>query len=129
MKTAQKILMIVAGVVSIFMIITWGICAGMFFAGANNTEVINDYTADHANVTEEAVKVVFVSLGVMFAIFAVGSVANAIVAFKAINTSSKGLLIANIVFGVISGVTVNIVGAIFGLIARNMNKPKQAEEI
>ena len=125
MKTAQKILMIVAGVVSIFMVITWGICAGMFFVGANNTEAINDYIANHGDLTEEAVKIVFMSIGVMFAIFAVASVINAILAFKAVNTSSKGLLIANIVFGVLSGVSVNIVGAIFGLIARNMKKPSQ----
>ena len=128
MKTAQKILMIIGGVASVLMVITWIICAAAFIGIANSESAINDYTADHPDLTAEVIKLMFMSIGIMFIIFAVASVGNAIVAFKAINTSSKGLLIANIVFGVLSGVTVNIVGAIFGLIARNRsNSPSTTE--
>ena len=129
MKKAQKILMIVAGVVSIVMILVWAIYAGIFYAVANNDKAIDDYIIKHSNVTRETVIALMIALGVMFTIFAVCSLINAIVAFRAKNTDKKGLLIINIVFGILSGVSINIVGAIFGFVARNQKKkPAQTEE-
>ena len=55
---------------------------------------------------------VFYYLGVMAAI-------NAIVAKKALEEPNQKNYVLNIVFGVLSGVEVNLVGAIFGLIVSN----------
>lgn len=121
MKTAQKILMIIAGAVSIGMTLLWFILSMVFFIGAGNAEFINDYVAEHPDLDAEIVKSVLVMLGVIFCIIAIMALINCIVSFKGKNTNSKGLLIANIIFGVLSGVEVNIVGAIFGLIARNQS--------
>ena len=122
MKTAQKILMIIAGAVSIGLTLLWFILSMVFFIGAGNVEFINDYIAEHPDLDAEIVKSVLVMLGVIFCIMTIMALLNCIVAFKGKNTNSKGLLIVNIVFGALSGVEVNIVGAIFGLIARNRKK-------
>ena len=118
MKTAQKILMIIGGIASIGMTFLWFIVSMIFFIGAGSAEFIEKYNDDDP----EAVKAMLMVIGVIFCIMAILAVVNAIVAFKGKNTDKKGLLIMNIVFGALSGVEVNIVGAIFGLIARNRKK-------
>lgn len=122
MKTAQKVLMIIAGALSIFMVIIWAICAGAFFVSANNDKYILDYIVEHPDVTEEAAKAALMAVGIMFAIFALFSIINAALSFKAVSTDKKGLLVLNIIFAVLSSVMVNLVGAIFGFIARNQKK-------
>lgn len=122
MKTAQKVLMIIAGALSIFMVIIWAICAGAFFVCANSDKYILDYIAEHPDVTEETAKAALMAVGIMFAIFALFSIINAALSFKAVSTDRKGLLVLNIIFAVLSSVMVNLVGAIFGLIARNQKR-------
>ena len=123
MKTAQKILMIIGGIASIGMTLLWFILAMVFFIGAGSAEFINKYNSDYPELDADAIKIMLIVIAVMFCILTVLALINAIVAFKGKNTDKKGLLIQNIVFGALSGVELNIVGAIFGLIARNQ-KPK-----
>lgn len=123
MKNAQKILMIIGGIASIGMTLLWFIVSMIFFIGAGSAEFVEKYNDDYPSLDPETVKVMLMTIGVIFCIMAILAVVNAIVAFRGKSTDKKGLLIMNIIFGALSGVEINIVGAIFGLIARNQ-KPK-----
>ncbi len=59
---------------------------------------------------------VFVVLGIVFLILVVFCIANAVLSFIAREKQNKALYIINIVLGVASGVELNVVGAIFGLV-------------
>ena len=58
----------------------------------------------------------FIATGIGFLFACVFSVIGAIVTFKASKERSKGLFIASMVFGILSGTTVATIGSIFGLI-------------
>lgn len=139
MKKASKILFLVGGILGII------IAVSCFFDGIVALVVskqsyidylitfIKQYIAE-AGVDEEHInelaklfqiylKVSGVSLFFMAAFAAVSS----IVSFKARNNDSKKLFILNIVFGVISGVEVNLVGGILALIA--LKKQSNEENI
>ena len=84
---------------------------------------IEDLKSELAKLFQIYLKVSGVSLFFMAAFAAVSS----IVSFKARNNDSKKLFILNIVFGVISGVEVNLVGGILALIA--LKKQSNEENI
>ena len=55
-------------------------------------------------------------LAIVFLVLAIFCIANAIIAFVGRAKETKGLFIMNIVFGALSGVVVNLVGGILGVI-------------
>ena len=61
--------------------------------------------------------IICVSMGVTFIILAIASIPTAIVALMGRKNPSKGLLIANIVFGALCGTYFSIAGGVLGLIA------------
>ena len=106
MSQAQKVLMIIAGVVSI----VWGVIFSFIVIPV--FLVLVGFGSG-----EEA------AYGWYFVIMYVATIANIFVSFMGKNSKSKGMLIANIVLGFLSGITLNAVGGILGLIdAANSKK-------
>jgi len=131
MKIAKRILFLVSGILSIFASVTFAILSICFIAFSNNEEAMQELADESTDgVTPEAFQAVFLALGVMFVVFLIAAIINIILSFKGRNSDSKGVMIANIVFGAISGIVINIVAAIFGLIARNQgnSSPKIENE-
>ena len=114
MEKAKRILFTVSGILSIVGIVLWLVLGIVFIAVANNADTVENM-ADSADDIE-AVKAMFMACGIMFIFFAIMSIVNAILCFKGRNTNAKGVMIINIVFGAISGIEINILAAIFGLI-------------
>jgi len=128
MNNAKRILFTISGILSILGILLWLSIGIVFVALANNAEFVERLADESSSGTSaEFFQVYFTSLGVMFIVFAVMCVINTIMCFKGRNSDSKKVMILNIVFGVLSSIGLNILAAIFGLIARN-KKPKETTE-
>ena len=128
MEKAKRILFTISGVLSIISVVVFLILAIVFIAFGNNVEAMEELANDSTSGTDaEAFKVLFVGLGVMFIFFMIFGIVNIILCFKGRNSDSKNVMILNIVFGALSGIEVNILAAIFGLIARNRKPQAQIE--
>ena len=134
MKCASTVFLRIGAISSIVLTVLFALLTGAFFAfGLGFSDIIKqaiesgDIVTDVENV-ELAVQVVqslFVALGIVFAIFTLLYLANAILGMRAVRHPSRGLLITVIVIGFGSGMELTAVGAILGLIAfkRGLNKP------
>ena len=128
MEKAKRILFTISGVLSIISVVVFLILAIVFITFGNNVEAMEELANDSTSGTDaEAFKVLFVGLGVMFIFFMIFGIVNIILCFKGRNSDSKNVMILNIVFGALSGIEVNILAAIFGLIARNRKPQAQIE--
>ena len=114
MEKAKRILFTVSGILSIIGIVLWLVLGIVFIVLAGNVDFVDDATATAEEA--EAFKAMFTVVGGMFIFFAIMSIVNTILCFKGKNSNAKGIMILNIVFGVISGIEINILAAIFGLI-------------
>ena len=130
MEKAKRILFTIAGILSIVCVVAYLITGSVFLAVANNVDFVEKMADESTgSMDAEAVKAIFMMFGVIFIICGLLSIVNIILSFKGKNSDSKGIMIANIVIGALSGVEINILAAIFGLIARNQKKkPSQIEE-
>lgn len=127
MKRVANILFLVGGILSIVLAATWVCLAAMFYVfasepfkeliikGIEEGTINSDFPGDPTQVAT-AIQIMFLSFGISFTVMTVFSAINAVFAFKGRNTNSKGMFICNIVFGVLSGVEVNLVASIFALI-------------
>ena len=128
MEKAKKILFTISGILSIVSIVVFLVLAIVFMAVGNSVEAMEDLANDSTNdMDAEAFKALFLCLGVMFIFFMIFGIVNTILCFKGRNSDSKGIMILNIVFGALSGIEINILAAIFGLIARNQKPKAQIE--
>ncbi len=127
MNTAKRILFLVGGIMSICAAIAFFFLSIMFIAFSNMTEVMQKLADDSAEYGIEYFEALFLVLGIMFIFFLILAIINIVLSFKGKNSNSKGLMIANIVFGAISGIELNLVAGIFGLIARNMASKQKTE--
>lgn len=118
MSTARKVLMIIAFIASLFALIGFGICAIVFFAAMNNEEILEKVMdgLNRSSYTIEEAKNYMLALGITFSIFTLFELLNACLSIKAVKSSRAGLMILNIVFGFLSGIYINILGGIFGLV-------------
>ena len=140
MRKASEIILLVGAIVSIVAAVVYATIGGVFAAlGALPTEevvkAIQDGTwrTDVPGTVEqqaEAIKLIFTGLGVMFLVFGVLCVPNAVFGFMARTRKTQALYVCNIVFGVLSGTEITLVGGIFGLIANGQeeNRKQQALE-
>ena len=118
MSTARKVLMIIAFVLSILAVIGFAICAVAFFVAMGNDELLRK-TLDGMNrqtMTLEEGKTLFMVFGVIFAILVVFELINGLLAIKGVKHNRAGLMVLNIVFGILAGIYVNSLGGIFGLV-------------
>ena len=118
MSVARKVLMIIAFVVSLMCFIGLAICAVVFFISTNNEEALQKILdgLNRSSTSLEEGKTIVTILGVVFAILAFFQLINACLSIKGVKSSRAGLMIINIIFGVLSGVYINSLGGIFGLI-------------
>ena len=121
MKKASNILFLVAKIMSF---ITGGIliaCAILFFIFGSDyfKDLIVNNTP--ANQDPEAVGLVyqatFMGFGIWFAVWGALLFVNGAISNLGLKEPTESHMIANIVFGILSLAEVNLVGAIFGLIA------------
>ncbi len=130
MRKASKILMLVAGIVSIFVAIGLFITAIVLLVctlpeaketiieGLQNGTITTTFQGT-IDQKAEYIQALFAALGVIFIIWAILAIVNSVVSFIGRGVQNKPMLIINIVFGFISGVEINLVGAILGLIANS----------
>ena len=127
MKKAKEILCIVSVPVSILlalMFLGFGITF-LVFTSPTFTDLIvqgineGQITSDLPGTPEEqavAIQAMFLVFGITFIIPVVFQIANAVISGITIKKENKALYIANIVFGLLSGVELNFIAGIFGLI-------------
>ena len=118
MSAARKVLMIIAFVLSIGAVLTFALCAVAFFISINNeellTKLLDGLNKQHLSLDDG--KLLVTIAGVVFAIFAFLALINACLSIKGVKSNKIGLMVINIIFGVISGIYINSLGAIFGLV-------------
>ena len=128
MAKLSKTFLLIGGILAILLLVTFLALSAVFIALGSpmTTEVIRQLleegsiNSDLPGTIEEqiaAIQIIFVSIGVVFACFVPFEIASIIVAFKGRKSFTKGLLTANIVFGILSASSFNIAGGIIGLIA------------
>ena len=117
MKVARKVLMIIAAIASIIFFIGLGICAVALFVSMNNEEMLQRMLdgLNRSTMSLDEGKTFVMGLGVLFAIVTFFDLINACLAIKGIKSHKTGLMVLNIVFGVLAGVYVNSLGGLFGL--------------
>ena len=131
MEKAKRIVLTVGGIVSCVCCFIWLITGCVYIAVAESTSFIERLADESSTKTAEEIKALFLVVGIIFLCASVFCIANAIVALKGKNSDSKGLMIANIVFGFLSLIEITVVGGIFGIVAinrKNNSKPKIIEE-
>lgn len=139
MKKASDILLLIAGIVSIMAAIFYLVLMIVFFVlGSVDTSTIAQYIREGkinssingtAEEQAEVIKVLFVVLAIVFLILTVFTVVNAVISFVGKARGTKGLYIANIVFGILSSVVLNLVGGILGVVAVSQdNGPTQVTQ-
>ena len=118
MSTARKVLMIIAFVLSIIVVCIFALCAIAFFISSNNEEVLNRVLdgMNKSSMTLEEGKTFATIMGVFFSILTLFAIMNAVLSIKGVKSSRAGLMVINIIFGVLSGIYVNSLGGIFGLV-------------
>ena len=121
MSTARKVLMIIAFVVSIIGTIVFALCATVFFISMNNEEILIRVLdgLNRKSVSLKDGKLIVTAFGIIFAILAFLELINAFLSIKGRKSNRPGLMVINIIFGVLSGIYINSLGGIFGLVDSN----------
>ena len=134
MRKASKVLFLVGAILSIVSAVYY-LVFGIIFVVIPNTDAFADFLAEaQKNGTtlpeggEDVVRGVFIGLGVCFLLLTVFGGINSFFGFKAFKQAkpSRALNVLNIVFGVLASVFVNLVGAIFALIADGQEERRAA---
>ena len=133
MKKASDILLLIGSILSFSLIAVYLISSIVFFVlgspaakqfildGINNGSIGSSIPADSPEQLVTILQAMFIASGVVMFIPMAFAIVSGIVALKARRNATRGLYIANIVFGIISGSEINLVGAILGLIASRHN--------
>ena len=127
MKKAANILFLVGAILSIATAVS-GILSGVAFIVLGSIpeikqaiiDGINNGTIQTTEANAEAAAAVFqytfIASGISVLFCSLFAIPNCFFAFKGRNSNNHVMFILNIVFGVISGVIVNVVGAVFALV-------------
>ena len=120
MKKASEILFRVSKIISFVlgsMLILFAVFFFIFSTGYFKEAVVNAAQNEYSEVIGEVYYGTLLGLGIWFAIWGCLLFVNGAIANLALNEPTESHMTVNIVFGMISGCEVNLVGAIFGLIA------------
>ena len=149
MKKATQIVLLVAGIIAIILAVLYfvlgilyvaaGVFVALLDAGSITwadlpqwaIDLLEKISAGHTYETLAAASAGLIAGGVVLLIMAILCVPAAILSFQARSKDSKGLYIACIVLGVLSGTGVAMIGGILGLIHQAVDKPQlehKAEE-
>ena len=133
MRRASSILMRIGGILSIvfaslflvssFAFLIWALPAfhDAIVKAINEGAIHSSYQGSPDQVAS-LIQGLFVSIGISFIVMAAFNVANSVFALRGRKLPSRKISILNIVFGILSGVEVNAVGGIFGLIAEGIEE-------
>ena len=118
MSVARKVLMIIAFVVSLLGLLVLASCTAVFFIATNNEDVLVRVldSLSKRNISFDNGKLLVTIIGVIFAIMAFIILINACLSIKGAKSNRSGLMVLNIIFGFISGIYINSLGGIFGLV-------------
>ena len=120
MSTARKVLMIIACILALLLLVGFAFMAIYLFVSIGDDEALQrmlDGLNRPAMPLREG-KIFVSTLGVVFIVLAFIVLINAGLAIKGKDSNKNRLMILNIVFGILSGVYINSLGGIFGLIER-----------
>lgn len=127
MRRASQVLFKIGKIISIFELVAYLICVVVFFILGGSVALIQQGLEDGSITTdiqgnpEEvaiALAAVFIALAVVFLFLGAFVIVNVVLTSKALKNPTKGICIANIVFGIISGAEVNAVGGFLGVFAK-----------
>ena len=135
MRKASKIIYLVAGIVSIVAAVAylvWGIVLVVLPNTDGFHEIAQEIIKQNPDIpdfTEDIVKGIFIACGVCCLIACACAGVNSFLGFKAHKEDhpTRALQVLNIVFGVLSGVEVNIAGSIFSFIADGQESRRAIE--
>ena len=133
MRKATKIVLLIAGILSIVGAVGWligsmvylicGVVAAAAAGGSASGDIpeaivnfIVDYAQSHGLNLEETASALLAT-GIIYLVFAIFCIPAAILSFIARKKEAKGPYIACIVFGALSATGVALVGGVLGLIA------------
>ena len=118
LSTARKVLMIIACILSILSLLGFAFLSFTLLISIGNEEALRRMLdgLNRPTMSLKDGKVFVITLSVVFLVFAFFGLINASLAIKGKDSNKKGLMVLNIIFGVISNIFVNILGGIFGLL-------------
>ena len=146
MKKATQIVLLVAGILAIVCAVSYLIASIVYFAAGAFVialdagqisvadlpqwaiDLIDKFTAGHKYDTLAALAAGLFTAGAFLLIFSILSIPAAILSFMARSKDTKGLYIACIVLGVLSGTFFPTAGGILGLIHQAVDQPKAEEK-
>ncbi len=131
MKNVSRILLLIAGIVSFVCALVFLIMGIVYLAlttpeakqiiieglqnGSINTSVVGQSVEEQA----ATIQIILGALGAVFMVWAVLALINGVISLVGRAKGTKGWMIINIVCGVVSGLIINLVGGILGVIANN----------
>ncbi len=131
MKKIANIILLVAGILGIISAVGYAIaCIVMFVLGAGATEIIIQGLQDGSiqvagypnEVSAEQAAAIFkmgmTVAGVIFLIILIFAVVEIVLTFRARKVETQGSYIAVLVFAILSGNLISLVGSIFGLVGQ-----------
>lgn len=139
MKKASNYVLLAGIIYSFVVVVALCVVAGIFLSintpdgkqaimqGLQNGTIQTSFTGTAEQQANQII-VLLVIFAVYFFVMAFFALINAFIAIMGKSKKTKGLYILNIVLGVISGVYVNAVGAIFGLVALS-REPKEINTV
>ena len=133
MRKASNIVLLVGAIVSYLLTALFIILSAIFFilGSPNNEQFIIDglnngtiQTSFNGTVEEKAafIQLLSTSFGIAFVIVAILALLSGFMSLSARKKPTPTRLVLAIIFGAISGVTVPIIGAVFGFIANSKNE-------
>lgn len=118
LSKARKILMIIACIFSIISLVGFTFISFSLLISTGNEEALQRALdgLNRPTMSLSEGKTFVITLGIIFSILALASLINASLAIRGKDSNRKGLMVLNIIFGLISSIFVNSLGGIFGLI-------------
>ena len=120
MSTARKVLMIIACILALLLVIGFAFMAIYLFVSIGDDEALQRMLdgLNRPSLSLREGKIFVSTLGVMFIALTFVVLINAGLTIRGKDSNRNILMILNIVFGVLSGVFINSLGGIFGLVER-----------
>lgn len=140
LKKAANILFLVGAIVSIVFGVVF-LVSGIVLSALGTSAELKDLfvqaakeadpqaTAETIEAAYLVIQATFVACAVFCFIFSAFSIPSCIFSFKARNSNVKAFFILNIIFGILSCSTVNVVGAVFALIKGDTIESAPAVEV
>ena len=130
MRKVSNILLLVGGICAIVCAVSLLVTAIVFFVGGSSvlsnflTPILEKEGVNDPEKVTLIIQLCSIFMGIFFLLMAIFAVPSAIVSFAAQKKPTKGLLIANIILGYLSGSSYNMAGGIVGLIANAREERK-----